>query len=138
MKATILLSLFAATYAVITDCGWENSVFEFQSGTLTPDPPVLYKDFYVAITLKNNGPPVTNGTIAHNVYVNGFQVYTDVTSLCDYVECPIDSGVSTLTMTGKWSHNIGKRVSIKSMWYDDMNNVLLCARTDMSFNIWPF
>ncbi len=114
--------------ATVKSCSSSNAAFTIQSLSLKPDPPVRGQPVELAVEFTNPGPVVTDGNVVTSVSISYIPLPSQTSPLCDYTECPIESGSQIRSAKSTWPSNVSGRISSKMVWKDSSDNELLCIQ----------
>ncbi len=114
--------------ATVKSCSSSNAAFTVQSLSLKPDPPVRGQPVELVVEFTNPGAVVTDGKVDTSISINYIPFPSQTTPLCEYTECPIESGSQIRSATSTWPSNVSGRISSKMVWKDSSDNELLCIQ----------
>ena len=127
--SSALVAIFNITASnSVTDCSAGKSVFQFVSGSLTPDPVVPGQN--AALTLNLVLPPGTNvdaGTAKYSLSFNGIPFTPTTEDLCSNVACPLLEGPYTNTTNSVFPTGLSGKIVTKIEWLDESGTQLLCT-----------
>lgn len=124
IKAIVFLSTLAS--ASVSTCG--TGLFQLNSMSLTPDPPIKGQNSTLSITYTNPDSDITDGSVKYSFNYNGIP-YSQSDTLCSQVECPITTGEHTVTSSTLWDGSLSGKIATTIQWYDTTNTMLLCVQT---------
>ncbi len=133
LKAFILgcvayLNSYVPVESTVTDCGLGKSIFQIQSQSFSPSPPVANQDydywFYYTVP---DGVTVDAGTSKYSLTLNGIPFTPTVDDLCTQTECPKVPGGHNESSSDVWPSGISGKVTTKLEWFDANGNLLLCS-----------
>ena len=108
-----------------SDCSKGASQFRILNYTLTPTN-IYHRDSIVSVLdYVNNGPPVKNGTIQTDIAYDAVQFYSHIKPLCNRLNCPIQSGINSVSSSFTWPFFNGTLINIIK-WSDVYDRLLLC------------
>lgn len=118
---------FSSSSSVNTysDCSKGASQFRILNYTLTPTN-IYHRDSIVSVLdYVNNGLPVKNGTIKTDIAYDRIQFYSHTKPLCSRLNCPIQSGINSISSSFTWPFFNGTLINIIK-WSDVYDRLLLC------------
>ena len=121
------LGLFAGVVGKVIDCSSSNALYEIESLSFSPDPPLRNAEATITM-IYNAYDEVSVGKVDYSVTLNGLPVYSEKDELCTQTSCPINVGTHNETSVFTWPDVSGK-VSAKTVWYNEKDEELLCFQT---------
>lgn len=127
---SLLALLFVPSLATVADCGQGKSVFQIQTQSFSPEPPVpgqLY-DYWFTYTVPE-GVTVDAGTAKYSLSLNGIPFTPSTEDLCTQTSCPKVAGLHNESSTDTWPTGVSGKIVTKLEWFDAAGTLLLCSQT---------
>lgn len=125
MRVVLFLSSLLVTLASITNCN-PSSVFTINSLGFWPDPAISNANSTVSYDFTVPAV-ITGGTCKYSFTLNGIPFPATTDDLCTQVVCPIEPGRYNQSTSSTFPTISGK-VIVKTQWYDQDGNNLLCTQ----------
>lgn len=128
--ALLFLSMIAISEQTVSDCGAGKSVFQIQSQSFSPEPPVADQpyDYWFYYTVPD-GVTVDAGTTKYSLSLNGIPFAPSTDDLCTQTSCPKTSGSYNESSTDTWPSGVSGKIVTKLEWFDSAGTLLLCSQT---------
>jgi hypothetical protein len=128
--ALTLASLFAPTSSTVADCGQGKSIFQIQTQSFSPEPPVANQPYdYWFTYVVPDGVTVDAGTAKYSLSLNGIPFAPSTEDLCIQTACPKTPGLHNESSTDTWPSGVSGKIITKLEWFDAKGNLLLCSQT---------
>lgn len=128
--ALTLGSIFLPTSSTVADCGQGKSLFQIQTQSFSPEPPVANEAYdYWFTYVVPDGVTIDAGTTKYSLTLNGIPFTPSTDDLCTQTVCPKVSGLHNESSTDTWPSGVSGKVVTKLEWFDSNGNLLLCSQT---------
>jgi len=124
----LLSSLLALSVkASVVDCAVGKSLYTINRLAFYPDPPIPNQNATLELDFTAPDQPVINsGTVVYATTYNFIPLTPSTEDLCKDTICPIVPGFHTQSSSMPPPQGLSGTVIIKTNWYDDNKNVILC------------
>lgn len=135
LKSLVFLALSFATFftptsSTVADCGQGKSLFQIQTQSFSPEPPVANQPYdYWFTYVVPEGVTIDAGTAKYSLSLNGIPFTPTVDDLCSQTACPKVSGLHNESSTDTWPSGVSGKIVTKLEWFDANGNLLLCSQT---------
>lgn len=123
--------LFHTSYASFVSCGTKNTLFNVESLSVTPDPPIPGKEYIMSIYFTVPNMSLDNGTSYRYCMVEDLGFNSVTQDLCFLLgNCPIHVGLNEFSRIGVWPETLYGTFLEVMAWVTPEEKEILCVQFD--------